>query len=60
MSVVLYSAGSGVNSVVVVLSAFSVSWLFVAHSCICWRYGCICSLAMCGFVWEVSMVMSSA
>ena len=36
VSVVEYSAGSGVNSVVVLL-AFSVSWLLHVHSCISWR-----------------------
>ena len=51
----LYSAGSGVkNRVVVVLSALSVSWLFMVQSCICW------TCAMCGLVCDVSIVMSSA
>ena len=59
-SVVLYCAGSGVKSVVVVLFAFSLSWLFVVHSCICSRYGWTCSCAVSGFVCVESMVMSSA
>ena len=50
VSVVLYSAGSGVKSVVVVLSALSVSWLAMVQSCICWRYCCTCCCAMCGLV----------
>ena len=37
VSSVLYSAGSGVKSVVVVLSAFSVSWFVMVQLCICWR-----------------------
>lgn len=37
LSVVLYCAGSGVNSVVVVLSALSVSWFVCVQSCICCR-----------------------
>ena len=37
VSVVLYSAGSGVNSVVCVLVALSVSWLCCVQLCICSR-----------------------
>ena len=59
-SVVLYSAGSGVKSVVVVLSAFSVSWFCFVHVLICSRYGCTFVCAVCGFVCVDSMVMSSA
>ena len=40
-SVVLYSAGSGVNSVVVVLEALSVSWFWIVQLCMCSRYGWI-------------------
>ena len=58
VSVVLYCAGSGVKSVVVVLFAFSLSWLFVVHSCICSKYGWTCSCAVSGFVCVESMVMS--
>ena len=59
-SVVLYSAGSGVKSVVVVLSAFSLSWFCFVHVCICSKYGCTFVCAICGFVCVESMVMSSA
>ena len=60
-SVVLCSAGSGVKSVVVVvLSAFSVSWFCFVHACICSKYGCTFVCAICGFVCVESMVMSSA
>ena len=37
VSVVLYSAGSGVKRVVVVLFAFSVSWFCCVQVCICSR-----------------------
>ena len=60
VSVVLYSAGSGVNSVVVVLPALSVSWFCLVHSCICCKYCCTCCCAVCGFWCDVSIVMSSA
>ena len=59
-SVVLYSAGSGVNRVVVVLSAFSVSWFCFVHVCICSIYGCTFVCAVCCFVCVERMVMSSA
>ena len=59
-NVVLYSAGSGVKSVVVVLSAFSVSWFCFVHVCICSMYGCTFVWAVCGFVCVESMVISSA
>lgn len=58
--VVRCSAGSGVKSVVVVLSAFSVSWLSLVQVCMSWRYCCTCCCAACGLVWEDRMVMSSA
>ena len=60
VSVVLYSAGSGVQSVVVVLPALSVCWLCLVHSCICCIYCCTCCCAVCGFWCDVSIVMSSA
>ena len=52
-SLVLYSVGSGANSVQVVLSGLNTSLLSFAHVCICCRYGfmyvwhcfcCICEL----------------
>ena len=46
VSVLLYSAGSGVSSVEVVFVGLSVSWLCVAHVAICSRYGCICCCAV--------------
>lgn len=55
-----YSAGSGVNRVVVVLSALRVSWFFWVHWCICSRYCCTWCCAVSGLVWEERMVMSSA
>ena len=58
--VVLYCAGSGVKSVVVVLDVFSVSWFCCVQSCICCRYGCTCVCAV-FMSWCVeSIVMSSA
>ena len=47
LSVVLYSAGSGVKSVVVVLDALRVSWFCLVQSYISFRYGCTCCCAMC-------------
>ena len=59
-SCVLYSAGSGVKRVVVVLDLLRVRWLAAVQSCICWRYGCICCLAA-SIWWCVDRrVMSSA
>lgn len=60
VSVVSYSAGSGVNSVVVVLDALSVSWLFCVQWCIWCRYCCTCCCAMCGLWCDERIVMSSA
>ena len=57
---VLYSAGSGVKSVVAVLLAFSVSWLWVVQSCICCRYCWTCCCAVCCLWCVESIVMSSA
>ena len=60
VSVVLYCAGSGVKSVVVVLFALSFNWFACVHVCICSRYGCTCCCAMRGCVCVESIVMSSA
>ena len=49
VSLVLYSAGSGVNRVVIVLSVFSSRSLSFVHWCILFRYGCILS---CAFLWN--------
>lgn len=57
---VLYWAGSGVKSVVVVLEAFSVSWFCCVQLCICCRYGCTWVCAVFMFVCVERMVMSSA
>ena len=56
----LYSAGSGVNRVQVVLSGFSVRlFCFVQAKTLCW-YGCMHFLAELVFVCVDMMVMSSA
>ena len=56
----LYSAGSGVNRVQVVLLGFSVSLLcFVQAKALC-RYGCMYFLAALVLVGVDVMVMSSA
>ena len=55
----LYSAGSGVNRVQVVLSGFSVRLLFVHAKTLC-RYGCMYFLAALVIVCVDMMVMSSA
>ena len=60
VSVVLYSAWSGVKSEVVVLDALRVSWFCLVQSYISFRYGCSCCCAMCGFVCVDRMVLSSA
>ena len=55
----LYSAGSGVNRVQVVLSGFSVGlFCFVQEKTLC-RYGCMYFLAALVFVCVDVMVMSS-
>ncbi len=59
-SVVLYCAGSGVSSVAVVLSAFSVSWLFCVHVCMSCRYGCMLFCAVFMLRCVLCIVMSSA
>ena len=56
----VYSAGSGVNRVLVVLSGFSVGLLcFVQAKSLC-RYGCMYLLAALVLVCVDVMVMSSA
>ena len=60
VKVVLYCAGSGVKSVVVVLDVFSVSWFCCVQSCICCRYGCTCDCAVVIFVCVERTVTSSA
>ena len=56
----LYSAGSGVNRVQVVLSGFIVRlFCFVQTKTLC-RYGCMYFLAALVLVWVDVMVMSSA
>ena len=55
----LYSAGSGVNRVQVVLSGFSMrSFCYVQAKTVC-RYGCMYFLAAFVLVCEDVMVMSS-
>ena len=58
--VVLYFAGSGVKSVVMVLDALRVSWFCLVQSYISCRYGCTCCCDMCGFVCVDRMVVLSA
>ena len=56
----LYSAGSGVNGVQVVLSGFSVIlFCFVQAKTLC-RYGCMCFWATLVLVCVDVMVMSSS
>ena len=58
--VLLYWAGSGVKSVVVVLVVLRESWFCFVQLCICWRYCCTCVCAVFMFVCVESIVMSSA
>lgn len=60
MRVVLCSAGSGEKSVVVVLSAFSVSWFWSVQLWMLCRYCCTWACACCGLLCVDSTVMSSA
>lgn len=60
LSVVLYSAGSGVKRVVVVFDALSDSWFCNVHAWISFRYGCTMFWAISGLEWDVRMVISSA
>ena len=53
-----YSAGSGVNSVHVVLSTFNMKLLSFVVVCICCRYGCVYHLAAFLLVCVDFMVMS--
>ena len=56
----LYSAGSGVNRVQVVLAGFSVRlFCFVQAKTVC-RYGCMYFLPVLVFLYVDVMVMSSA
>ena len=56
----LYSAGSGVNRVQVVLSGFSVRLFCLVHANTLCRYGCMYFLAALVLVCIDVMVMSSA
>ena len=56
----VYSAGSGVNRVHVVLSGFSMRLLCFFHAKTLCRYGCIYFLAALVLVCVVIMVLSSA
>ena len=59
-SVVLYCAGSGVKSVVVVLEVFRDSWFCCVQLYICCRYSCTCVCAVVMFVCVERIEMSSA
>ena len=50
VSCVLYSAGSGVKRVLVVLSGFRWSWFCCVHEAISCKYGCSFACAICLFV----------
>ena len=58
--VLLYSAGSGVNSVVVVFVALSVKSLSFVHLKMSFRYGCMSLCAVKWFTFVELIVMSSA
>ena len=58
VSCVLYSAGSGVKRVLVVLSGLRWSWVFFVHEAC--KYGCSFACAICLFVSVDVIVMSSA
>ena len=60
VSCVLYSAGSGVKRVLVVLSGLRWSWFFCVHEAISCKYGCSFACAICLFVSVDVIVMSSA
>ena len=60
VSCVLYSAGSGVKMVLVVLSGLRWSWFFCVHEAISCKYGCSFACAICLFVSVDVIVMSSA
>ena len=60
VSCVLYSAGSGVKRVLVVLSGLRWSWFCCVHSAISCKYGCSFACAICLFVSVDVIVMSSA
>ena len=50
VSCVLYSAGSGVKMVLVVLSGLRWSWFCCVHEAISCKYGCSFACAICLFV----------
>ena len=50
VSCVLYSAGSGVKRVLVVLSRLRWSWFCCVHEAISCKYGCSFACAICLFV----------
>ena len=60
VSCVLYSAGSGVKRVLVVLSGLRWSWFCCVHEAISCKYGCSFACAICLFVSIDVIVMSSA
>ena len=60
VSCVLYSAGSGVKRVLVVLSGLRWSWFCCVHEAISCKYGCSFACAICLFVSVDVIVMSSA
>ena len=59
-SLLLYSAGSGVNRVQVVLSGISVRLFYFVHANTLCSYGCMYCLAVLVLVCVDVMVMSSA
>ena len=60
VSCVLYSAGSGVKRVLVVLYGLRWSWFCCVHEAISCKYGCSFACAICLFVSVDVIVMSSA
>ena len=60
VSCVLYSAGSGVKRVLVVLSGLRWSWVFCVHDAISYNYGCSFACAICLFVYVDVIVLLSA
>ena len=60
VSCVLYSAGSGVKRVLVVLSGLRWSWFCCVHEAISCKYGCSFACAICLFMSVDVIVMSSA
>ena len=60
VSCVLYSSGSGVKRVLVVLSGLRWSWVFFVHEAISCKYGCSFACVICLLVSVDVIVMSSA